>query len=115
MDAGLTERLERLLQQSGVSQDVVNDLLAALVISQAEKLARVEEAGRHRTKLLDEILVEVRSMKEHQLQHPSLLWLARYRTKETVTVFVLTFVLLSVWYVSGFRQPLLELLGLPVF
>lgn len=50
-----------------------------------------------------------------QMEHPPLLYLLRYQTKKTVFWIVVAFVILSLWYVSGFRQPILDFLGLPIF
>jgi len=57
----------------------------------------------------------VQRTEEHLRTHPTLLYFLRFRTKETAAALILLFVLLSLWYVSGFRQSILRWLGLPVF
>jgi len=47
--------------------------------------------------------------------HPSIIYLLRYRTKETIATILFLILTLSLWYVSGMRQPILKFLGLPVF
>jgi hypothetical protein len=57
----------------------------------------------------------VEQLEAHVRMHPSLVYLLRFRTRETVAALILLFMLLSLWYVSGFRRPILEWLGLPAF
>jgi methyl coenzyme M reductase beta subunit len=73
-----------------------------------ERLTKMEEAQRAQTKLLEEL-------KKHLLGNPSLLWLLRYRTRKTVFWIVVVFIILSLWWISGWRQPILEFFGLPAF
>jgi methyl coenzyme M reductase beta subunit len=73
-----------------------------------ERLTKMEEAQRAQTKLLEEL-------KKHLLENPSLLWLLRYRTRKTVFWIVVVFIILSLWWISGWRQPILEFFGLPAF
>ena len=47
--------------------------------------------------------------------HPTLLYLLRFRTKETIATILFVILILSAWYVSGFSQPILKWLGLPSF
>jgi hypothetical protein len=58
-------------------------------------------------------LKKVEAAVEESERHPSLLWLLRFRTKKTVVIIATVFVLLSLFYISGTRMPILELLGLP--
>lgn len=50
-----------------------------------------------------------------QEEHPPLLYLLRFKTRKTIFWIVFAFLLLSVWYISSFRQPILEFFGLPIF
>lgn len=52
---------------------------------------------------------------EMQREHPSLLYLLRFQTRRTLFWIVVLFLLLSIWWVSGWRQPILEFFGLPIF
>lgn len=47
--------------------------------------------------------------------HSPLIYLLRFRTKETIAALLFLIFLLSAWYVSGIRQPILKWLGLPIF
>lgn len=58
-------------------------------------------------------LKKVEEAAEDWEKNPSLLWLLRFRTKKTVSVILVVFVLLSMLYISGIREPIFELLGLP--
>ena len=48
-------------------------------------------------------------------RHPTLLYLLRYRTKQTIVVLVVIFVVLSAWTVGGFSEPILRWLGVAGF
>lgn len=58
-------------------------------------------------------LKKVEAAADETKRYPSLLWLLRYKTKQTVSVLVAVFLLLSALYVSGVREPILDFLGLP--
>ena len=52
---------------------------------------------------------------EYHKLHLPILWLLRFRTKETIATILFIIIVLSAWYVSGIRQPILRWLGLPSF
>ena len=58
-------------------------------------------------------LKKVEKAAEEWTRYPTLLWLLRHKTKNTVAVIIVVFVLLSAFYVSGIRAPIMEFLGLP--
>ena len=89
--------------------------LLVMLANQVEILARLERLSVQVGELSVELKGRVTELEEYNQFHPSLLYLFRFQTKETIVVIIMLFVALSVWWVSGFRQPLLELLGLPVF
>jgi len=62
---------------------------------------------------LKKVETAVEELKKDWKEHPSLLWLLRFKTKQTVGIIILVFGLLSVLYISGLRVPVLEWLGLP--
>lgn len=64
---------------------------------------------------LDEMEIKLDEALRMQTDHPPLLYLLRFHTRRTIFWIIVVFVLLSLWYVSGFRGPILEFLGLPVF
>ncbi len=50
-----------------------------------------------------------------QKDHPSLLYSLRFETKKTLMWLLFALMLISIWFVSGLRQPVLEFFGLPIF
>lgn len=64
---------------------------------------------------LDSLGDQVMEVLRMQKEHPPLLYLLRFQPRKTIMWIVFIFVLLSIWYVSGIRQPILEFFGLPVF
>lgn len=85
----------------------------------------LEQKQIYTSKRLDEISRLVNQMNSMEMkldkvitmqeEHPSLLYKIRFDTKKTIAWIVFVFMLLSIWYVSGIRQPILEFFGLPVF
>jgi hypothetical protein len=64
-------------------------------------------------KIINGRLKKVEAVAEEVKQNPSLLYLLRFNTKKTVAIITVTFVLLSMLYISGIRSFLFSLLGLP--
>jgi hypothetical protein len=58
-------------------------------------------------------LKKVEKVAEEWSRFPSLTWLLYHKTKKTVTFIVVVFIILTVFYVSGLRAPIMEFLGLP--
>ena len=81
----------------------------------AAEMAELRQLIREQSVNVRRLTRVVQRTEEHLQTHPTLLYLLRFRTKETVAALVFLFVLLSLWYVSGFRQPILRWLGLPLF
>ena len=81
----------------------------------AAEMGELRRLIREQSENVGQLTLVVERTEEHVRMHPSMLYLLRFRTKETVAVIVLLFVLLSLWYVSGFRRPILRWLGLPLF
>lgn len=115
----LEQQIRRLVDDGSISD---RDAIRLILASQAELLGAmrtIQKSFEERREAVDRrlILLEQRCAEfEHYVKmYPSLMWLLRHRTKETVAWIVAIFVLLSVWFVSGFRQPLLDWLGLPIF
>ena len=122
----LLDALERLLDDESVSQETINRLTLALALDNrsrqdaqqeqmAAELAELRRLIREQSENVGRLTRVVERTEEHLQTHPTLLYLLRFRTRETVAALVLLFVVLSLWYVSGFRQPILRWLGLPVF
>jgi hypothetical protein len=58
-------------------------------------------------------LKKVEKVAEEWSRFPSLTGLLYHKTKKTVTFIVVVFIILTVFYVSGLRAPIMEFLGLP--
>ena len=128
----LTGQLSSILRDSDTPQSVVNDMLASMIVTQADDMDALIAASRRQEGKLDDIIGRLKSfesttkmmadvparldnLERYIHDNPSLVWLLRFRTRQTLAVIVLVFVLLSLMYVSDLRQPLLAALKLPVF
>ena len=122
----LLETIERLLEAEGFSQEAVNRLVLALALENRSlfeayqkqtyrELAELRELLEKQARNVDRLAGAVERTDEYLERHPTLLYLLRYRTKQTIVVLVLIFVLLSAWTVSEFREPILRWLGFPMF
>ncbi len=115
----LTEnRVEALLDVVTGSKSGAKHGLVVRVIDLEERIVRQERAILKNQEIngrIDSLEDKLDDVLRMQADHPPLLYLLRFQTRKTVLWIVLIFVILSLWYVSGFRQPILELLGLPVF
>ena len=122
----LLQTLERLLEEDGLSQEVVNRLVLALALENrhlleaqqrqtAVELAELRHLLSKQAQNVDRLATAVADTKTYLDRHPPLLYLLRYRTRATAAALVLLFALLSLWLLSDLREPLLRLLGLPLF
>lgn len=93
--SGLIVRVHDLEKQQATTNKRIDDILAM-----DKKIDNVEN-------MLEEVI-------EMQTKHPSLLYSLRFETKKTVMWILFVFVILSIWFVSDLRQPILELLGIPI-
>lgn len=85
--------------------------LEDLEIQIAQNQARMEKMETAQ----NELIKACHEIQRISRENPSLLWMLRFRTRETVLVIIMIFIFLSLWWVSGWRQPVLEWLGLPIF
>ena len=118
--------LEQILEEGDVPQGTINRIAIVLAM---EANNQVQTAELQHTVDMAELKALIQQQSEnisrlssvvdrHEAYiqtHPSLLYLLRFRTRETAVIIVLFFVVLSIWWVSGFRRPILKYLGLPVF
>jgi hypothetical protein len=118
----LLETIERLLEDEGFSQEAVNRLVLALALENRSifdayqkqtyrELAELRQLLERQARNVDRLAGAVERTEDYLERHPPLLFLLRYRTKETIVVLVLIFVILSAWFVSDLREPILRLLG----
>jgi hypothetical protein len=122
----LLETIERLLEAEGFSQEAVNRLVLALALENRSlfeayqkqtyrELAELRELLEKQARNVDRLAGAVERTDEYLEQHPTLLYLLRYRTKQTIVILVVIFVVLSAWTVSEFREPILRWLGVAGF
>jgi len=118
--------IHELLNQEDIDQQVFARLVLAIVLDANHKAAEYQSHTNHNLDELKTLVAEqsesiraltavVQAHEQYIQSHPSLIYLLRYRTKETLATLIFILILLSAWYVSSFRQPLLKFLGLPVF
>lgn len=93
--SGLIVRVHDLEQKQAMTDKRIDDIL-----DMNEKIDRMED-----------MLVKVI---ETTTKHPSLLYSLRFETKKTIMWILFAFVILSLWFVSDFRNPILELFGIPI-
>ena len=124
------KEIKRQHEEGTLSPEQTADFIVISLIDQAlsgetlvKRLGKLERANEERfdeleqsmDKRFDELSAKIGEAVDHQKTHPSLIYLLRFRTKETLAVLVFAFVIFSSWFVGGVRQPILEFLGLPVF
>lgn len=100
-----------LIEQAINNEEVVNRL-SEIELAQNKRVDELEKKIEER---FDELSKKIDDAAKMQSEHPSLLYLLRYDTKRTVATILFIFLVLSTWFVSGVRQPILEWFGLPVF
>jgi len=99
----IIEEVESLLTDGdAVNPDVARRLQLSISLENHKELKKIN--GR---------LKKVEKAEEDWRKNPSLLWLLRFKTKQTLATVVFVFVILSALYVSGIRAPILEFFGLP--
>ena len=93
---GLIVRVHDLERQQVLIDKRIDDVLAmnAQIASMEDKLDKVIEM---------------------QANHPSLLYSIRFETRKTIMWLFFALLVVSIWFVSGLRQPILEFFGLPIF
>lgn len=121
-----SDSVQAILELNHLDDKVARQLLLALTLDTREQAARSHQRALQELAALRAIVEAqsravdtlVAAWAEHQQYHqdnPPLLWLLRYRTRETVATILFIILVLSAWYVSGLRQPILRWLGLPEF
>lgn len=109
--AGFSEFMQRQDQML----DRLNEIASAITNQGTnfdDRLDAMEKNIEGRFKSIED---RVDDLEDYKKEHPSLLWLARYRTKQTAIWILIIFIILSIWWVSGFRQPILQYFGIPPF
>ena len=118
--------VEQLMANPDLDTVVARQLLVAIAADTRARSAELHSISDQNIKLLehliqqqsaniDKLTTDVAKLTDYLDQHPPLIYLLRFRTKETIAAIVILFLIASVWYVSGIRQPILKWLGLPVF
>ena len=111
--------IKRQHEAGTLTQEQATEFIVITLIDQAmngETLVnRFDELEDSMDKKFDELSRKIDDTIKHQEDHPSLIYLLRYRTKKTVTALIFIFMVLSTWFVSDLREPILEFFGLSVF
>jgi negative regulator of genetic competence, sporulation and motility len=122
--------IKRQHEDGTLSMEQATDFMVVTLINQAlngeellKRLVELEEAHNVKHEELEKQINErfdaleqkVDTAVRRQSEYPSVTYLLRYRSRDTVVAIIFLFVILSTWFVSGFRQPILEWLGLPIF
>jgi uncharacterized coiled-coil protein SlyX len=93
---GLIVRVHDLEKQQEQTNKRIDDILAM-----NKKIGSMEDK-------LDKVI-------EMQTDHPTLLYSLRFNTRKTLMWLLFALMIVSLWFVSGLRQPILEFFGLPIF
>ncbi len=126
------EQLSKVIESGSLSPEDADKIILAQILSLNERLYRVEQTNSNIEKKVDELLcnlanhnknnekqeTRVSALEKSQKineEYPSITYLLRFHTKETIALIIILFVILSIWYVSEFRESFLRWLGLPVF
>ena len=120
------DAITKILDDQNMDPQATRRLLIALTLDTRTEIAACSIANTKHHDMLEQLiktqnetLLELTGMiqrhDDYIQTHPSLVYLLRFRTKETVATVLAIVIILSAWYVSGIRQPILEWLGLPVF
>ncbi len=102
LSALVQEYKEMLKNGDEISVEVSRRIQLAISIDTHDEVKKIN--GR---------LKKVEKVAEEWTRYPSLTWLLYHKTKKTVAIIVIVFILLTLFYVSGLRAPILEFLGLP--
>lgn len=106
LDSVLDEIKNIIDNGEDVSPKVARRLLLAVSLKTHEQIVIMN--GR-----VKKVEAATEKLDEKLKRYPSLLWLLRHKTKITVAVILVVFCILSIFWVSGFRAPILTWLGLP--
>ena len=113
-----SDMAEALLDVVTGSKSGAKQGLVVRVIDLEDRIVRQERAilkNQEITGRMDTMEDKLDTVLRMQTDHPPLLYLLRFHTRKTVMWIVLIFVILSAFYVSSFRIPILEFFGLPIF
>lgn len=113
------KEIKRQHEAGTLTQEQATEFIVITLIDQAmngETLVnRFDELEKNMDEKFDELSTKIDAAVKHQEDHPSIIYLLRYKTKQTVTALLFLFMVLSSWFVNGIREPILEFLGLPIF
>jgi len=118
--------VKTLLENKDIDPAIARQLLVAITIYTRAQLHEnkrtcttnhnhLAELIQQQTDNITQLTTLIQQHETYIQTHPSIIYLLRFKTKETVATIVFLIVVLSLWYVSGMRQPILKFLGLPVF
>jgi hypothetical protein len=113
------KEIKRQHEAGSLSPEQIADFIVISLIEQAlnseTSANRLDELETSMIEQFRELSSKIDKAVEHQTDHPSLIYLLRFKTKQTIAAIIFAFIIFSSWFVSGVRQPILEFLGLPIF
>jgi hypothetical protein len=113
------KEIKRQHESGTLTPEQATEFIVITLIEQATNgetlVNRLDELEKNMDERFDGLSTKIDKAVKHQEDHPSIIYLLRFKTKETIAAILFIFLILSSWFVSGFRQPILEFLGLPIF
>jgi hypothetical protein len=118
-NAEFSDAVEKLLTDPDLDPVVARQLLCAISVDTRSRTAvhlqELQAIIKVQSENIAALTTAVEALERHIDTHPTIIYLFRFRTKESIAVAITIILVLSLWYVSGFRQPILRWLGWPVF
>ena len=112
-DSNILQMLEDALQHEEISQQMATRLILTTLVGQYTKMNEIEDRLRRIESRQSMFENHLTSVEQHYQDNPSITWLLRYRTRQTIVMIIFIFIILSLWFVSDLRHFLFELAGLP--
>ena len=121
-----SDTVQAILETNNLDDKIARQLLLAITLDTREhaydnhrqtiqELSQLREIVETQSRTIETLAAAWADHQQYHKDNPPLLWLLRFRTKETIATILFIIIVLSAWYVSGIRQPILKFLGLPEF
>lgn len=113
------KEIKRQHEAGTLTEEQATEFIVITLMDQAMNgeilVNRFDELEKKVDDRFDELSKTLDAAVKHQEDHPSIIYLLRFKTKQTIAAILFLFMVLSTWFVSGLRQPILEFLGIPLF
>jgi hypothetical protein len=121
-----SDTVQAILEANNLDDKIGRQLLLAITLDTREhaydnhcrtmqELSELREIVETQSRTIETLAAAWADHQAYHEAHPPILWLLRFRTKETIATILFIVIVPSAWYVSGIRQPILRWLGLPEF